>query len=541
MRTMCIRNKGYQWTESSAGCFRGYIQPSGYPIPLRGEEALQYLSRANSFEGFLSLLNDLDGIYVIALWQEDGTVWAAVDSTRSIPLYYSADGRFLSDSGAAIREALEIPKEAADRIALEELFYSGFIAGSRTAYSEIFQLDAGQALDCAPSGEIRTVYYYKHAQAVHDISREEALDRFQQVSDEAFDRIIAAIAGRPVVLSLSGGYDSRYVACMLKRRGVKDVSCYTYGRTDSFEIQQSSKIAKALGYRWTCVEYTDERMRGILDSIGQKYFEEYSSYDYAMYFQNFPAVRYLHESGWIKPGSVFLTGLCNDMPTGYYETRLKKNSSACFSLNNFSEAVMPAGGFEKLSDKGREVTLSVIETQRQALGLSPANSYQDFVSAVDCLWTIRDHSRQFLHMNDIHGFFGYEWLLPCWSRELLEFWYSLPLEYRLFQNLYEEWITTKVPAQYGVGQKKIVMGYPSSPGWERTKARLRLLLNRTVCFPLGISVKDKRDFNNFDVLAKAMFHSIHQKKLIGFRNASINPIGTLYQMEQLYGSQCLSK
>ena len=85
---MCIRNKGYQWTESSAGCFRGYIQPSGYPIPLRGEEALQYLSRANSFEGFLSLLNDLDGIYVIALWQEDGTVWAAVDSTRSIPLYY---------------------------------------------------------------------------------------------------------------------------------------------------------------------------------------------------------------------------------------------------------------------------------------------------------------------------------------------------------------------------------------------------------------------------------------------------------------------
>ena len=123
----------------------------------------------------------------------------------------------------------------------------------------------------------------------------------------------------------------------------------------------------------------------------------------------------------------------------------------------------------------------------------------------------------------------------------MEFWYSLPLEYRLFQNLYEEWITTKVPAQYGVGQKKIVMGYPSSPGWERTKARLRLLLNRTVCFPLGISVKDKRDFNNFDVLAKAMFHSIHQKKLIGFRNASINPIGTLYQMEQLYGSQCLSK
>lgn len=202
---------------------------------------------------------------------------------------------------------------------------------------------------------------------------------------------------------------------------------------------------------------------------------------------------------------------------------------------------MPTSRLEKMSDKGREAALSVIETQRQALGLSPANSYQDFVSAVDCLWTIRDHSRQFLHMNDIHDFFGYEWLLPCWSRELLEFWYSLPLEHRLSQNLYEEWITTRVPARYGVGQKKTVAGYPSSPGWEKTKARFWVLFYRTVCLPLGIPIKSKRDFNNFDILAKVMFRNIRQKNLIGFRNASINPIATLYQMEKLYGPLCLTK
>lgn len=113
---------------------------------------------------------------------------------------------------------------------------------------------------------------------------------------------------------------------------------------------------------------------------------------------------------------------------------------------------------KKRSDAARKATLSVIETQRQLLGLSPEKSYQNFVAAVDCLWTIRNHSRQFLYMNDVHEFFGYKWLLPCWDRRLLEFWYSLPLEYRLSQNLYEEWVTTKLPAQYGVGQKKIVVG-----------------------------------------------------------------------------------
>lgn len=331
MKTICTRNKGYQWSESSVGCFRGYLQLSSHLIPLRGEDALQYLSRVDSFEDFLSLLKNLDGIYAAILRREDGTVWAAVDIARSMPLYYSVDGRFLSDSGPVLREALGLSKEAADPAALEELFTRYYIAGPHTTYTEIAQLDAGQALACSPSGEIHTSYYYAHVQPIREIGREEALDLFQKVSDEAFDRIIAAIAGRPVVLSLSGGYDSKYVACMLKHRGVEDVSCYTYGRGDSFEIQQSKRTAKALGYRWTCVEYTDERKKCLLDHVTEQYFQASETYDYcASYTQNFPAVHYLHETGWIKPDSVFLTGLCNDMPTGFYETPLKNKFSEHF-------------------------------------------------------------------------------------------------------------------------------------------------------------------------------------------------------------------
>ncbi len=540
MEMLCRNNNGYKWTERPGGCFRGYIQLPGNPKPLRGEAAIQYFAQADSFARFRELLKAVDGCFAIVILQADGTVWAAVDAARSMPLYYSADGRFLSGSGPAVREALGIPQEAADLTSLEELFYCGFIAGPRTAYTEIAQLDAGQALECSPSGNISNVYYYIHIQETRDIGREEALDLFQQISDEAFDEIISAIAGRPVVLSLSGGYDSRYVACMLKDRGVEDVSCYTYGRKDSFEIRQSEKIAKALGYRWICVEHTDERILGILDAVGQEYFKKTECYDYASYIQNFPAVRYLHETGWIKPGSVFLTGLCNDMPTGFYEAALKNRFSNRFSQQgSFPEAVLPIS--EKLTDPVRKTSLAVIEGQLQALGFSPEDSYKSFATAVDCLWTIRDHSRQFLHMNDVHEFFGYEWLLPCWNKRLLEFWYSLPLEYRLSQNLYEEWITMKIPAQYGIGQKKTVLSYPTSHGWERTKARICVLLNRSICLPLGIPLREKLDFNNFAPLNCAVFRALRQKDLIGFRNASLNTLLTLYLMEQRYGSQCMKK
>lgn len=536
MNVMCLNNCGYKWTELPEGCFKGYLQIYGNPKPLRGEEALRHLSQAESFEDFQALLKELDGLYAAVLRREDGAVWAAVDIARSTPLYYSADGRFLSDSSPAVREALGLPREAADPSALEELFYCGFISGFRTAYAEIAQIDAGQALEFSPSGEIRESYYYAHIQKTREIGREETMRLFQQVSDQVFDEAAAAIAGRPVVLSLSGGYDSRYVACMLKRRGVEDVSCYTYGRKDSFEVQVSEKIAKALGWRWICVEHTDERVMGILDETGQAYARAFEQYDYAFFIQNFPAVRYLHETGWFKPGSVFLTGLSNDIPAGSHTLQLYETFSSCFSEETLASAATESA----LLNTAQKPLLDALERQRRGLNLS-FTTYQEFSNSVECLQAIRRYSRGALHMNCPHEYFGYEYLLPCWNRKLLEFWYSMPLEYRFAQNLFEEWITAGPPAQYGLGQKKTVLGYSSFRGWERTKARGRLALNRLVCMPLGIALREKQDFNNFSPLQAAVFRQIHQKRLIKFRNSDFNHVFTLSHMEQLYGPRCLEK
>lgn len=138
-------------------------------------------------------------------------------------------------------------------------------------------------------------------------------------------------------------------------------------------------------------------------------------------------------------------------------------------------------------------------------------------------------------MNDVHAFYGYEWLIPCWSKKLLDFWYSIPLEYRVKQNLYEEWINTSVPREYGVGDKKSVISYCLYSGYDKFKARLRLLTKRLICMPLGLSLIEETDFNNFNMLMAEVYKKISQKNIIGFRNLQVDLVLILYMMEQWFG------
>jgi asparagine synthase (glutamine-hydrolysing) len=62
------------------------------------------------------------------------------------------------------------------------------------------------------------------------------------------------------VVPLSGGLDSRIIVAMLKRLGVEDVICFTYGKKGNREAEISRQVAEALGYRWYFVEYTKEKL-----------------------------------------------------------------------------------------------------------------------------------------------------------------------------------------------------------------------------------------------------------------------------------------
>lgn len=525
-------NYGYKWFEHEGISVRGYMQRNGEVFT--ESSFVEELNTINTFAEFTAFLREIDGCFSIVI-KKNGKVFGATDLSRSMPLYYAKDGSCISDSLDAISKYHNLSVDDIDPTVLEELITSAFISHSRTVFRSTAQIDLGQAIEVS-DGEIKSEYYYTHFSEIKDLTRPEAMELFQRTTDAVFDEIIRVANGRPLVISLSGGYDSRYIACMLKKKGVKEVSCYSYGTADSHEIDAARQVAENLGFRWAFVEYSDTLIKECFGSGDIDYFSMYTGIDSDAYTQNYPAVKKLHDEGWFKPNSVFITGLCNDLPTGYYVSSTEAPSDFEPSIDYLVKRVINDRNFyKKISPRAREAyELELRKTIREKELC--VNNYQDFISAYEAIDTGLDHSRRFLHMNKVHEFFGYQWLLPCWNKSLLNFWYSMPLKYREKQNLYEEWITTQIPYEYGVGAKKKVVSYTLYKGFARFKARIKLLLNRLVFVPLGISMKDKTDFNNFNMVNSIYFKKIKQRNLIKFRNLHINIILVLYMLEHRFGN-----
>ncbi len=521
-----VKDKGYHWSFHQDIYFKGYLLTDDTDQVLTGQEACAYIAeQANTLQELETVLQGVDGSFAIARQTPEGLL-LAVDRARSIPIYYIASMNAASDSGEKLRKEAGIEKDATDPMCLLEFKACDYVEFENTVYSQIKQLDAGQVAYLS-GGEAVQQYYYRHLAPIVERTEEEVFSELYRVSVEAFTRIKKLIAGRPVVISLSGGYDSRYVATMLKTVGVENVKCYTYGKKGSFETVQSRKVADALGYEWKCIEYTDALMEDAVSDEG--YFDYCNEHDYIIYLQNFPAVKQLAKEGWFEKDSVFITGLCGDMPTGNYVAGedpdqvynaeavarlLCKRKASRSKLNAKASAAFLQNYLEKIEQTGIEIT-----------------DYQSYIQALDCISTCAQHSRCFLHMNRAHEFFGFQWILPFWSKQILDFWYSVPHRYRTRQNMYERFLVERLCAPYGIGTKKYYVTYSRNRLVSRIKHLGGAVLVR-LSFACGKPFRRKYDYNNFSYGEYLLYSRLKNKKHFYYQKAGFVYILNRYLCEK---------
>lgn len=534
MNIILTNNQGYKWVSEENIHFKGYILDLDQNRVLRGCEAISVLNTFHNYEELIQWVKRIDGLFSFVINRDDET-WLCVDVARSMPLFYSVDKDIVSDSVERIVEVKGYTQKDLEISAVEEFIRTYYIGHERTLYKGIKQVDAGQ-IAYVNRKEVKTEYYYVHRSDIEECTREEAIERFNKMSVENYKDLLKVIDGRPIAISLSGGYDSRYVACMLKEVGATDVSCYSYGKGETFEVKKARQIAENLGFRWTFVNYTDSLMKDYFSGEYIDFFDCYEGRDSVPYIQNYAAVCYLDKMKWFKPNTVFVTGLCNDMQSGAYTKQQEEvvgfEPSIHFLVNHIIERRNMNNCLgKKALAKYKEVLYDTIKK----MGVNVSN-YQEFVSATESIEAILMHSRVFLHMNDVHAQKGYEWLLPCWTKKSLSYWYSLPAEYRYNQNLYEEWQLTSIPAKYSVAEKKVRTSYTLYTGIEKTKARIRLLLKRLVLYPMGLSINEAIDYNNFNYVSARYFQKISEKYVLGFKNLSTNHVLCLYVAEKWLGN-----
>ncbi len=442
MTIITARDKGFAWHH------RGHIHVKGYLFDaaetfLRDASALDYFATVADAGSLRDKLCEANGCFAVIV-ETDGHILAAVDSVRSIPLFYTIKNQelMLSDDVSEIHE--QIGGCTIDPIAREEFLRVGYTVGPSTLDPRIKQIEAGDLLvfDTA-SSQIKMSTYFSHAHGDYtDKSVEVLVGELDQITSRWARRLIRSAEGRTIVVPLSGGYDSRSIVCALKREGYPKVVCYSYGVLASYEHQVASKVSTQLAYPIHVIEYNRQCWQTVLESPRFPQYCRFASQRCSVpHIQDVPAFEMLVERGNIPADSIVVPGFCGDLQGGSYVPPVMSEHLAKKVLSEGIDRYLLGTLFDLLTapvePKTEQALLSRINAFTRAF---KADDIQEFCSVLEN-WFIRHKVARFVvNAVRVYEWYGHEWRLPLWDNELIEWWYRIPLCHRVNSRLYHRFL-----------------------------------------------------------------------------------------------------
>ena len=176
---------------------------------------------------------------------------AFVDRCRGYPVFFSAaaGGGSISNSARLLREKHDLNEPSP--IAVLEFAMAGYVTGPDTVLAGLSQLQAGEFLQWENERAPQPHRYYRfHPEEILDESEDALLDRLDVVVGNAVRRLAEYAGGAPIWLALSGGLDSRFLACKLKQLGYGPVQAFSYGPPGNYEAKVAGEVAEKLGLPW---------------------------------------------------------------------------------------------------------------------------------------------------------------------------------------------------------------------------------------------------------------------------------------------------
>ena len=416
-------------------------------------------------EGFRAALASLDGFYAVVR-VVDGTVFAATDHVRSVPLFYAPGTGVVSDSARWIRETLDAP--TVDPVAEAEYLSTTYVTGEETLYSGIKQLRAGELLVLDAAGATPTATTERHwtyaptaSAADPDATPSDRLAAFDEALVGAFERCLAVADGRPVAVPLSGGYDSRLIATMLVRLGYDDVRTFTYGQAGSPDVRVAEDVAAALDLPWRPVEYTADDWYGWFNSAEREaYYERADDFDAIPNLSAWPAVRELLDDGWLPEDALVVPGQTVAGIGGHLPDRLLADVAGRDSPGR-SEPTAPGDGaatdafVESVLDRHyaqweRDEHLDRTFAARIRAVVEGACAPDDPTSAY-ASWEWQERQSKFLCGDGrIYEHWGLDWWLPLWDPAVAAAWGAFPARARADKRRYTEYVEDLYAAVAGV-------------------------------------------------------------------------------------------
>jgi asparagine synthase (glutamine-hydrolysing) len=454
-------NRTLSWFHKDGVSVKGYCFTSDDRL-LREAELCDYVNDKSEDLSLEQKMKKLNGLFAIVLHNENTVV---VDRCRSIPLFY----REIDDRDIIFADEIENLFEPGEQKSLcphDKSIFSvlGFTFEESTLLGEYCcQVLAGHIaqVNCFVD---QTPYYQLYSEPATDfIDYETAKVRLREILNNIGKRTARLIEGKKTLLSLSGGRDSRLIACMLKNAGITDVLCFTYGRkTGNPEWERSQKTAEKLGFKW---HFVDHEQITDMQWHKRQTFCDYYKYA-AQYSSKFIATPYFAAEFFAKTvdspaDTVYISGHGGDFLAG---SHLKPDWNRYSSIDEIKDYLLKEHLNLTRLTKAEKISA-------ETFLLLDHNDKNPMYQQIET-WELQERQAKYIvNANRLWQFFGFTPLMPLFDSEFMDFMMSLPFEYRLNQKLYRE-VVDEIFAEYGLDFEKVNNGLSKLPV-QNVKSRIK--------------------------------------------------------------------
>lgn len=498
-------NKGFSWFEDQHIKAKGYFFDASNTL-YQKEQLLAFFSKVKTPADFKKALTEINGVYTIII-SFDNFLCVASDASRIFPVFYTKyqDQIYISDSIQFLKEKLHIRDFNTE--AELEFVSAAHTLGNKTLLKEVKQIQSGEYLifknhTLSESG-FSFSYSTKHVftETYSDLKKQ-AIRFFE----ETFTRLVKSLGNRQAVVPLSAGYDSRFIVTMLKKLGYTDVLCYTYGKKDNFEVENSKRTANALGYPWVFIEYNTSLISGYVGSDTFKEFVDFTANLSSMpILQEYFAVKYLKEHKLIKDDAVFIPGHSGDLIGG---SQLIKVIPENLTTSDIVALILKEKfQHNRLHRNDKETIRKTI--QQLLVNFDPNYKEKHPYTVVEDYDIKEKICKYIFNSSNVYLFFGYELRFPYWDLPLLNFFKSVSFKEKEIKKLYDDVLANTYFKQFQVDFENELQPSKFDLIFQKVKNRIKPLLPKKIRKKLLL----KNDWLHYSIVTNEMVSSMSENNL----------------------------
>ncbi|GAA59450.1 asparagine synthase [Pseudoalteromonas sp. BSi20652] len=212
-------------------------------------------------------LKECEGVFCMARFNKHTPLLdLATDALGIRPFYYMHyEGAFIFSTQYSLLKELGVPLSS-NHEGMMEYATLGYYLFEHTHYNEISCINPGTRVEVSSSGITKTQYFDWCSLTKNNHSYDKILEGLKQDLSNNVDKYLAN--DQHVLTTLSGGLDSRLIACLLKKRNLK-ISALNFSQHKTQDLYCATLFAQDQKIDLDVIKVNDTQAKTIEDRLGK--------------------------------------------------------------------------------------------------------------------------------------------------------------------------------------------------------------------------------------------------------------------------------